>query len=383
VGEIRLSRRELLQGILLGLMAAGCGGPDAHLPLIVALKQGIPASLLNEFRRRTQARFRLQLLDSRDQLLAYLRQSVQPADAAWWDPGGWFRRRLPVAALSLLGADGLDRAIAAGWLDPLPESLLGERWQNLDPRWQAAARRGGQIWGVPWRWGVTAIAYRRDRVREPIRDWADLWRPELAGKLTLPDHPREVIGLTLKKMGRSYNDPLDPEDVELRQELGSLHRQVLTYTSSDYLPILRLADSWVAVGWSQDLYATQANYPELAVVIPASGSAIWWDVWVRPHVEDHAHEDNAHTESTQTDSGSLLADWLDFVLNPEFAPRLVNLSGIPSVLPLDLAQLAPRLQRRADLQISTWQRSEIWRPLSSAEAESYLNLWDQMRRGLL
>jgi putative spermidine/putrescine transport system substrate-binding protein len=84
VGEIRLSRRELLQGILLGLMAAGCGGPDAHLPLVVALKQGIPASLLNEFRRRTQARFRLQLLDSRDQLLAYLRQSVQPL----MQPGG-------------------------------------------------------------------------------------------------------------------------------------------------------------------------------------------------------------------------------------------------------------------------------------------------------
>jgi putative spermidine/putrescine transport system substrate-binding protein len=317
----------------------------------VALKQGIPASLLNEFRRRTQARFRLQLLDSRDQLLAYLRQSVQPADPAWWDPGGWFRRRLPVAALSLLGADALDRAIAAGWLAPLPASLLGERWQNLDPRWQAAALREGQIWGVPWRWGVTAIAYRRDRVREPIRDWADLWRPELAGKLTLPDHPREVIGLTLKKMGRSYNDPLNPEDVELRQELGSLHRQVLTYTSSDYLPILRLADSWVAVGWSQDLYATQANYPELAVVIPASGSAIWWDVWVRPHVED-----NAHPESTQTDSGSLLADWLDFVLNPEFAPRLVNLSGIPSVLPLDLAQLAPppaTQSRLANLHLAT------------------------------
>lgn len=103
------------------------------------------------FRRRTQARFRLQLLDSRDQLLAYLQQSVQPADAAWWDPGGWFRRRLPVAALSLLGADALDRAIAAGWLAPLPASLLGERWQNLDPRWQAAALREGQIWGVPWR----------------------------------------------------------------------------------------------------------------------------------------------------------------------------------------------------------------------------------------
>ncbi|MFS8860561.1 extracellular solute-binding protein [Synechococcus sp. B60.1] len=374
MGKQGLSRREFLYGILLGLAVAGCGGPRGSLPLILALKQGIPASLVNEFRRRTQVPFRLQLLDERAQLLAYLRQSVQPPEPAWWDPGRWFRWQPSAAALSLLGADALDRAIAAGWLDPLPPDLLGERWQHLDPRWQAAARREGQIWGVPWRWGVTAIAYRRDRVSNPIRDWADLWRPELAGKLTLPDHPREVIGLVLKKLGRSYNDPLDPEEAELRRELGSLHRQVLAYTSADYLPMLRLADSWVAVGWSQDLYVTQANYPELEVVIPASGSAIWWDVWVRPH--------RAHNASPELE-GSLLADWIDFVLTPEFVPRLVNLSGIASVLPLDWAQLPPRLRRRADFQPSTWERGEIWRPLSSAEAESYLRLWDQMRRGLL
>jgi len=109
-------------------------------------------------------------------------------------------------------------------------------------------------------------------------------------------------------------------------------------------------------------------------VIPASGSAIWWDVWVRPH--------RAHNASPELE-GSLLADWIDFVLTPEFVPRLVNLSGIASVLPLDWAQLPPRLRRRADFQPSTWERGEIWRPLSSAEAESYLRLWDQMRRGLL
>ncbi|MEN9223513.1 MAG: extracellular solute-binding protein, partial [Thermostichus sp. BF3_bins_97] len=309
---MRISRRRLLQGILLGLALAGCGGPDPNVPLILALKQGIPGSLLNEFRRNTQARFRLQLLDERAQLLAYLRQRFQPPDPAWWDPLGWFRPRVPLAALTLLGADGLDRAITSGWVDPVPEVLLGEKWANLDPRWREAVQREGQIWGVPWRWGVTAIAYRRDRVTTPIRDWGDLWRADLTGKITLLDHPREGIGLTLKKMGRSYNDSINPEDAELRQELGSLHRQVLAYTSSDYLSILRIADSWVAVGWSQDLYKTQASYPELEVVIPASGSAVWWDVWVRPHAEA--------AESTQPEVGSLLASWFDFLLDPELAP---------------------------------------------------------------
>ncbi|MEN9232322.1 MAG: extracellular solute-binding protein [Thermostichus sp. DG02_5_bins_236] len=364
-----LRRRELLHGILLGLALAGCGGLDPNVPLILALKQSIPGSLLNELRRRTTARFQVQLLDERAQLLVHLQQRVQPSTG--WDPLGWFQPRWPGVALSLLGADGLERAIASDWLQPLPAELLGERWADLHPRWRQAVQREGQVWGVPWRWGVTAIAYRRDRVTKPIRDWADLWRSDLAGKITLPDHPREVIGLTLKKLGRSYNDPFNPKDAELRQALGSLHRQVLAYTSSEYLPMLRIADSWVAVGWSQDLYSTQASYPELEVVIPASGSAIWWDVWVRPRGLD------------SQDLGSLLVDWFNFLLDPELTPRWINLSGIPSVLLVDPAQLSSRLQQREDFQPATWQRSELWQPLSPSAVVSYLNLWDQMRQGLL
>jgi spermidine/putrescine-binding protein len=32
-----------------------------------------------------------------------------------------------------------------------------------------------------------------------------LWRPELAGKISMVDSPREVIGAVLKQLGSSYN----------------------------------------------------------------------------------------------------------------------------------------------------------------------------------
>lgn len=38
-----------------------------------------------------------------------------------------------------------------------------------------------------------------------MQDWADLWRPELAGKISMVDSPREIVGAVLKYMGASYN----------------------------------------------------------------------------------------------------------------------------------------------------------------------------------
>ncbi|KAI3933057.1 hypothetical protein MKW92_005214, partial [Papaver armeniacum] len=58
----------------------------------------------------------------------------------------------------------------------------------------------------------------------------DLWRPEVAGKISTADPPREVIGAILKYMRASYN----PKDFNLQvtggrnavlQNLLSLQKQ--------------------------------------------------------------------------------------------------------------------------------------------------------------
>lgn len=38
-----------------------------------------------------------------------------------------------------------------------------------------------------------------------LQDWEDLWRTDLAGKISMVDSPREVVGAVLKYMGASYN----------------------------------------------------------------------------------------------------------------------------------------------------------------------------------
>lgn len=64
-----------------------------------------------------------------------------------------------------------------------------------------------------------------------VQDWSDLWRPELSGKISMVDSPREIIGAVLKYMGASYNTTninsqvADGKQAVLEQ-LESLVRQV-------------------------------------------------------------------------------------------------------------------------------------------------------------
>ena len=107
--------------------------------------------------------------------------------------------------LVTLGNYWLENAIAQKLIQPLDLSKLSG-WNNLDPRFQKLVTKDGTIYAAPYRWGNTVIAYRKDKSEIPeIKDWSDLWREEFKERISLLDNYREIIGLTLKKLGYSYN----------------------------------------------------------------------------------------------------------------------------------------------------------------------------------
>ena len=118
-------------------------------------------------------------------------------------------------SLTTLGDFWLSSAIKQNLIQPLAINDLAS-WQKLPAIWQKIVQRNdqgnlaanGKIWGAPYRWGSTVIAYQSeklDKIGLTIKDWSDLWQPKLRDRLSLLDSPRETIGLTLKKLGKSYN----------------------------------------------------------------------------------------------------------------------------------------------------------------------------------
>lgn len=380
------SRRHFLQGLAAyaaAMALGGCGSADASVLEITTLDTTFPGSIRRDFQAVGPIPSRFFPVENRSQLFQLL---SPPEESSGGGLFGWLsplqQSLFPsaqVLSVSLLGAGWLDAAIAQNLLIPLDDPEFPPSIKDKLPQlWQQAAVRQEQLWGLPWNWGVTAIAYDRKQVSEPIEDWDDLWRPELTQKVVLPDNPREVVGLTLKTLGQSYNRSLldvnaDLGNSTLRERLATLHTQALAYSSDNYLPALLLGDAAAVVGWSSDLYQLARVDRRFEVIVPKSGTALWWDLWVLPR--------QLNPESRTSELQEIARTWFEFLLDGDIPRRAAVTSRQPTPVPVPLDQLPDVLKTRLTFQPNTLERGELLAPLDERESQQYLAFWRQMRSG--
>lgn len=366
-----LNRREVL---LIGLMGAiapflsSCSTSNNSL-MIQVLEGSIPPQLLADFKKQFSLDRKLDIkpISQLERLYQTLENAVTTEDKK-------------NANLVTLGDIWLETAIKKELIQPLTVKSLGN-WEMLPTLWQKLVQRdrsgnldsGGEVWGIPYRWGSTVIAYREDKFRQagydPPTDWEDLWREELRDRISLLNQPREVIGLTLKKLGLSYNTTDLDSISALKTELKRLNQQVKFYSSQSYLQPLILEDTWVAVGWSNDLLQLRTRYPDIKTIIPRSGTALWADLWVNPTGNEAIYE--------------TILQWIDFCLNPEAANQIGIFTDASSPILINAknGQIAKSLEEDniKNPSLEVLEKSEFLFPLSPKTEQQYQALWKEMR----
>jgi putative spermidine/putrescine transport system substrate-binding protein len=390
----QMSRRSFLTstiGLTLGQLVMGCSGQNRQTLNLRVLNGSIPAQIVGEFRQHLKQAspsgalnlaIETQLQPLFERLQTWKRNGqVDAPNGFGWVPFVGDRTSAAVSDLVTLGDYWLEKAIQQELIQPLdPKQLQG--WEQLPPAWQALVTRSAsantkpRVWGAPYRWGSTVIAYRQDIFKEkglqPPTDWSDLWRSDLRGHISLLDQPREVIGLTLKKLGQSYNTPNPDAVPQLKAELTALNRQVKLYSSDAYLQPLLLGNTWVAVGWSTDILPVMRRNATIAAIVPKAGTALWADLWVRP-------------TAAKPELSSLVADWISFCWRPEIASQLSLLSraASPALLGLPTANLPAALRQDPVLlpEATIQQASEFLESLDRATADQYQALWHHLRQG--
>ncbi|MEA5462250.1 extracellular solute-binding protein [Leptothoe sp. PORK10 BA2] len=357
-----VKRRTVLWGLLGGAIAS-CR-PSPSFPLKVKLlARSVPSQVLKAFNREIPAQFEAAstLVDIYQQLQRW--QSALPAEKPLW------RRLIPMTANDAEAADAqtvdthlvtlsdpwLDYAIQQKLIQPLPALPFVER---LPESWQRLLRRDlagqssviGELWAVPYRVQGLMIAYQKSMFKanpEEITKWADLWRPELAGRIAMPNQPRLVAAIVLKALGYSVNDEAALAQDDVQEQLMALYRQVRVFDSEDHLKALVNEDVWLAVGWSGDILATLVRYRKLGAVHPQEGTVLTTDLWVAPANADF-------TEATQA--------WIEFCWQAPMATQIsVSTYGLSPLFFLPGAKVPEQLPQQTLL---LPEHSEVLLPLS-------------------
>ncbi|KAL3675307.1 hypothetical protein R1sor_025255 [Riccia sorocarpa] len=312
---------------------------------LVGLRGSVPPSWLKDFTRSQGKRVKL-VAEFQGSL-----QSIFTELSTALTRGQQLTPKSALAAdLVSVGDSWLDKAISRGLITPIDNVEKYEWFQRLGKKWQAFLRRNksgdvdpdGKVYAVPYRWGSVMIAYNKKKFKQhgipPIEDWEDLWRPELAGKISMISSPRDVIGATLKSLGASYNVRDFETDVPggreaVKDKFTKLQQQVRLFDSVLYLKTLGAGEVWVAVGWSGDVVPFGKRTSNISVVTPRSGTSLWADLWAIPATPERSTKVGGRIRGPSP----LVPQWLDFCL--QFA-RANSFKGdvIVGASPLALAE---------------------------------------------
>ena len=389
-----------LGSLALGSSLTSCQNQDRAILRLVALKNSIPSQLLGEFSKSIQP------VDVKVELVGESQfKEVITQLQEWYKTGKAEAKGLKVPLvppaqsaeyipnLVSMGDAWLPTAIQEKIIQPIAVKDL-QNWGKLESRWRELPQRDdrgntsttGQVWGVPYRWGTTVIIYRRDRLKEaniPIpKDWTDLWNPQLRQRISVLDRSREVIGLTLKNLGYSYNLADLSRAGDLNLKLAKLHQQVKFYSADNYLQPLVMGDTWVAVGWSSDTIDLLEKNPNIGAIVPTSGTAMFADLWVQPALSSKltSAERLAATNDNKT---KLNRQWLDYCLQPKTSEQISIFTNAtaPLLTSLTAGEISPDLQNRALVlpPKNILDKSEFIYPLSSKSKAQYDKLWREIR----
>ena len=178
-----------------------------------------------------------------------------------------------------------------GKLQKLDHSLL-PNYSNLDPAFLGQYYDENNEYTVPYTAGTPLIVYNPDLVDIEITGYEDLWNPALKDSIVVIDDARNIVGITLKTLGYSFNTTNDEELAQAREKLMALRPNIRAFNYDT--PHNDMISGEVSVGYMFTpfvLLAMDGN-PNLKVVYPKEGMGFGIDSLVIP--ANAPHPKNAH-----------------------------------------------------------------------------------------
>ena len=198
--------------------------------------------------------------------------------------------------------------IEAGLVEKIDPSLypfLGD----LDPQITSKLGEPGNQYMLPYVWGSLLLAVNTGNIKEgTIKGFADLWAPNLKGRIIIPDDLRSVLSFTLISQGFS------PNDQDLTHWKASIDKLEQLITSStvirtNSLDALIDGEISVAVNWNGAILEAVQRNAALKAIEPQEGTVLWVDGFFI---------------SQQAKNKEAAYEFLKFIFRPDICARITE-----------------------------------------------------------
>jgi len=266
----------------------------------------------------------------------------------------------------LINSSFTPQIVAEGLLAPIDTSKLAN-FDDLDAAFvnNQGLNGDGNLYGVPWAWGLTSIAVSNSDFDTSPTTIEVLWDPAWAGRVSIRDDAVEAVQIGALATGQDINDIGDLEAV--RAKLAALMPSISTYWGSenDWNQFMASGEFAAATYWSGSASRSISKGLDITFVVPDEGAIGWLDGLSIPEA------------STQKDAAYAFIDWM---IDPAFyavwdkdgAPGTAN-SAAAAALPNDSFNKAVLGDPAVTAKV------QFMQPMSDETREEYLKLWQDLK----
>jgi spermidine/putrescine-binding protein len=195
--------------------------------------------------------------------------------------------------------------IRQGVLQKLDKAKL-PNFANLDPNYLNLAFDPNNEYTLPYQAGTDAIVVNSEAVTTMPTSWADLWKPEYAGRMVFLDDSRSVIGITLLTLGYDPNTTDQAQLEAAKTKLAELMPGIKLFDSDSPKFALIAGDVDLGMTWTGEAFLAQQENPAIQYIYPSEGALVWQDTYAIP--TDAPHIDAAYAWLNYTLQGDVF--WL-------------------------------------------------------------------------
>ncbi len=278
--------------IVISFILASCGGSKNGVNVYI-WSDYLPPDVIEKFENETGIKVNLDTYDSNEALLEKLQTGVSKYDVVV--PSDYMVQIL----------------IKQNLLQKIDKSKI-PNLKNINKKFLNLEFDPGNNFSIPFFWGTTGFAYRKDKLGEIPNSWQVLFDEKYGGKILMLDDMRECFAVALKLLGHSINETDTTVLLKAKELLMKQKRLVKQYNSSGFDQAILSGDVWIAHGWSGQLVRASETDTNIVYVLPKEGGTLWIDNLAIPKTAENI--ENAHI-------------FINFLLKPEIGARVSEFSG--------------------------------------------------------